>query len=290
MKRILILPGGGLLGLPQACAMNSIRQLAGKPLNQVADLIAGTSIGGINSLLIGSGDTDTTPFFTDDGPIIFKKSWFTFGLTGPLYNAAPIEQRLQMRFAGKTVADLKTNVMVTGMDAATDKPFFLRSWDTRNFFEAKATPLWKVARFTSAAEHFFPGYRYGNRILWDGGNVANNPAREANEAADALWGKDTPRKFLVLGCGSTSMPNVDYMNPGATTLLKIMVGKLFDAQAEEVTQDMTDDYGGAYVECQPTYAVKTAIDDASPKAMAYLAEAGAQFVKMNQDAFKQWMA
>lgn len=279
-----------MLGYPQAAALFALRQMCGRPLYQVADLIAGTSIGGINSLLVGSGDTDTTLFFTDDGPIIFNKRWYRLGVTGPLYDAAPIEERLQTRFAGKTVADLKTNVLVTGLDAVSKRPFFLRSWDTRNFFEAKATPLWKVARFTSAAQHYFPGYRYGNRIVWDGGNLANNPAREADEAADALWGKDTARKFLVLGCGEATMANVDYLNPSAITLLKIMVSMLFDAQAEDVSQDMLDEYGDAYMECQPTFAKPLAIDDASPKALAYLEESGTQFVKENRDTFRKFLA
>ena len=290
MKRILVLPGGGMLGLPQAAAIFALRQMTSRPIHQVADLIAGTSIGGINTLLIGSDDVDTQPFFTQDGPVIFRKPWYpNIGLWGSIYGAGPIEERLQARFAGKTVADLKTNVLVTGMDATSDQPFFLRSWNTSNFFENRGTPLWKVARFTSAAQHYFPGYQYGNRVIWDGGNVANNPAREADEAADALWGRAEPRKFLVLGCGVSKPGKVDYLNPSAITLLKMMVNMLFEVAAEDVTNDMTAAYGANYVECQPTFARQIAIDDASPEALAYLQEAGAEFVKASRDSLIRWL-
>lgn len=291
MKRILVLPGGGLLGLPQAAAMLALRQMAGRPLYQVADMIAGTSIGGINALLVGSSDTDTTPFFTEDGPVIFKKAWWPkIGLWGSVYGAEAIEGRLKARFASAAVTELKTNVLVTGLDATSKQPFFLRSWDTANLIEGRATPLWKIARFTSAAQHYFPGFRYGTRILWDGGNVSNNPAREADEAADLMWGKDVPRRFLVLGCGTNTMGRVNYENPSAFTLLRIMIGTLFDAAAEDVTADMTAEYEQDYIECQPRFPMPLAIDDASPKALRYLEIAGEEFVKQNRDNFRRWLA
>lgn len=279
-----------MLGLPQAAAILALRQMCGRPLHQVADLIAGTSIGGINALITGSMDEDATQFFTEDGPAIFRKPWYpNLGLWGSLYGARPIEERLQARLGDRTVADLKTNVLVTGIDATSDQPFFLRSWDTRNFFENRGTPLWKVARFTSAAQHYFPGFQYGNRVLWDGGNVANNPAREADTAADQLWGRAEPRKFLVLGCGVSKPGKVDYLNPSAITLLKMMVNMLFEVAAEDVSAEMAAEYGSDYMECQPTFARQIAMDDASPDALAYLQEAGAEFVKANRDTFRRWL-
>jgi len=279
-----------MLGLPQAAALLAIRQMAGRPIHQIADLIAGTSIGGINALIAGSMDEDATQFFTQDGPVIFHKPWYpNLGLWGSLYGAKPIEDRLKARLGDKTVADLKTNVLVTGIDATSDQPFFLRSWDTRNFFENRGTPLWKVGRFTSAAQHYFPGYQYGNRVLWDGGNVANNPAREADDAADALWGRAEPRKFLVLGCGVSKPGKVNYLNPTAITLLKMMVNLLFEVAAEDVSADMTDAHGADYMECQPSFARQIALDDASPGALAYLQEASAEFVKANRDTFRRWL-
>ena len=294
MKRVLICTGGGMCGLPAAAALSKLEQLAGVPLACVVDLWGGTSIGGILTLLTASGTpaSECINFFTEDGPKIFNKGFMDYGLTGPLYPADKIEQCLQARFMNRTVADLKTKVLIPGLDAVIRESFFAKSYDTSNLIYGAATPLWQIARWTSAAEHYFPGYQYGSRVIWDGGNVANNSAMCAHADVLKLWGEDEPVKFLVLGCGNqiTATAYADLISPTAFKLLKIVVDMLFNAQASTVDYQMEQIYGNDYVICQPVFSSPVALDDASDAGLAVLQSAAETFVNTNLANFNWFLS
>jgi patatin-like phospholipase/acyl hydrolase len=191
IKRILILPGGGMKGLSQAVILAELERRAGKPLAQCVDLVAGTSIGGINACLLAieCSMANAINFFIKSGPQIFAKHWWRmFPIFGPKYNAKILEHVLKIRLGGYRLSDCHTNLLVPAYDLVSSQPHFFKSYE-RDDTHGDCW-LWEVGRATSAAETYFGAYRLKDLILWDGGNVANNPAVCALADAVKLWGPD----------------------------------------------------------------------------------------------------
>jgi uncharacterized protein len=271
MKRILTIDGGGMRGYLPASVLIELERIAGKPYCEMFDMIAGTSIGGILAALLAVGTPagEAIKFFTEDGPKIFKKScWRAWGLFCPRYPAQPLESALEARFNGKSISDCKTKLLVASLDLASQNPFFFENFSglCPNY------PLWQVGRGTSAAQTYFPAFPLDHRILWDGGNVANNPSVCAMADAVNLWGgHELPKQVLSLGCGSQkatldarTLVNAGFIRNGLAT-----VQMLFEAGPEDADYQMTAVLGKNYYRIQPAIG-DLPLDDASPDGLAKL--------------------
>ena len=293
MKRVLVMPGGGMCGLPAAKALVALNKLAGGQLLDKVDAATGTSIGGIVTLLFASGEPiEKIPdFFTDDGPQIFDKTFWDIGISGSIYSRTAIDQCLIKRFGARTLKDCKIPVLITGMDACTQEPFLTKTYDPSNLNDGLATQLNMVAGWTSAAEHYFPAYEYFDKLLWDGGNIANNPADCLNTDLPLLWDKSEPVKWLVLGTGAAKALTPEQVrNPNAITLLKIIVNMLMNAASEDVDYKMDKIYGSNYRVIQPVFSSPVELDDASAKGLELLSAAGDSMVAAHQSDFEWFLA
>ena len=271
-------------GMPAAAALDELNKLAGKPLFNVVDMFAGTSIGGIEVALESIGKS-ATPFFSEDGPEIFKRRW---NQIFPLYRALEIEHCLKKRFCGAALKDCKTRLLVTALDRKSQSPFLFKNYDTSNLVSHGATPLWQVCRATSAAQFYFPKYKLGNKVLWDGGNVANNPAMCAYADAVKLWGDKERIKMLALGCGSdpVKVPSwwPEWLQDIVLTLLMP-----FQTGAEDVDYQMSQILGNDYRSLQPKFPMPVALDSASPQLLSWDVAAAKSFVNTNRDNFKWFL-
>jgi hypothetical protein len=273
VKNILVICGGGMKGLPAAAVLDELRLLVNGHVSRHVDLIAGTSIGGILAGLVAAEVPGRlTDFFTEDGATIFRKSIFRHW---PLYAAAPIEAVLKSRFAGATLKNCKTRLLVTALDRKAQQPFFFKSYDTGNQVLDGATPLWQVGRATSAAQRYFPAFKHGQHILWDGGNIANNPAVCAYAEACKLWPGERV-KMLVLGCGEDVVPAPRW--PQWLQDLVLTIGLQFDTSQEEVDYQMQQFIGDDYRVLQPTFDRPVALDGADTASLAWLKAASERMV------------
>lgn len=283
MKRIIIGCGGGMKGMPAAAVLDELRLLTGGGAAAV-DLVAGTSIGGILSgLYAAEVPGRLTDFFTQDGSVIFRKSIWRHW---PLYPAAPIERVLQKRFAGATLKDCKTKLLVTSLDRRAQEPFMFKSYDTANQVLDGATPLWKVGRATSAAQRYFPAFHFNNRILWDGGNIANNPAVCAYAEACKLW-PDEMVKVLVLGCGEDRVPAPAW--PQWLQDLVLTIGLQFDTSQDEVDYQMKQFIGDNYRVLHPKFDRSVALDGANPASLAWLKAAADRMVTASRPTLEWFL-
>lgn len=280
MKKLLALSGGGMRGLPEAALLADIERRTSKPIASLFDHISGTSIGGIVAALLAAGmsASEAVSFFTEDGPKIFSKHWWrTFGLFCPRYPAKAVEDVLRNRFGDLKLKDCKTNLLVTSLDLVSQEPYFFKSYEpTPNYF------LWQVGRATSAAQTYFPGFRLEGKILWDGGNVANNPAVCAVADATNLWPGER-LKVMSLGCGAAKA-NINpksLINAGILRAGLASVALLFETGAEDTDYQLEQALGDDYMSLQPKFARDVALDDASPQGLAWLNEAAMRFVTDN---------
>jgi predicted acylesterase/phospholipase RssA len=183
--QILCLSGGGYRGLYTAAILERLEAQAGKPLSEVFDLIAGTSIGGILALGLAAGVSarDLSAAFEENADNIFPKRRiifgkkllprFAYGLFKARYPQTGLKQTLETILGSQAqakVQSLATKVLVSSVELNSGAPRIFRSSDTNC-----DTPLVDIGLATSAAPTFFPEHLIGDAIMVDGGLIANAP-------------------------------------------------------------------------------------------------------------------
>jgi patatin-like phospholipase/acyl hydrolase len=210
--RILSIDGGGIRGLITTVMM---QRLAGEPglggFLDKADLIAGTSTGGLLALGIARGLPleEIRQLYIEDGPEIFDDSWIDdvldLGkLRGADYETGPM-RRVFRRVLGKdtTLGDLGKNVLITAFDLDNEDPDpTKRTWKPKLFHNFPGGDndsdvlAYKAGLYTAAAPTYFPsvdGYV-------DGGVYANNPSMcaLAQTQDERCFDPPTPISEIVL--------------------------------------------------------------------------------------------
>jgi len=187
--RILCLDGGGVRGVLNLGIMKRIVERNPNFMDQV-DLIAGTSAGGILSLLLATG---YSPAECDDiymfaAPHIFgNQPWRLINPWRSKYSDKNKEDIFKHYFGDRTMIDLKKTCIVVafrldGKKSHTHSFFNKEGWRPAVFSNmprgvGTVEPdwdlhAWDAAMRTSAAPTFFPVFRG----YTDGGIVANNPS------------------------------------------------------------------------------------------------------------------
>jgi patatin-like phospholipase/acyl hydrolase len=203
--RILSIDGGGIRGIIPAAVMieieRQVREAKKDPnikIGECFDLVAGTSTGGILTLMLLAPDpdapkkarfsaSDALELYTEHGDEIFDRSikqkiGSLWGLSDEKYSAGVLEQLLRRYFGDTKLSELIRPCLVTAYNAKKYQPFFFTQHDaiadkSREFYVREA------ARATSAAPTYFEAAEaeslddIPNAVpMLDGGVFANNPA------------------------------------------------------------------------------------------------------------------
>ncbi len=189
--RILTFDGGGIRGVYTAVLLRRLSQQVPGFLDR-AQLLAGTSTGGILALAIAKGLTadELVKLYQDNGKQIFARSL------------------LRDKLGGGTLNDLlPRHVLVSSFDL--DLPGKPRTWSPKFFHNFAgddsdgAEKIVDVALRTSAAPTYFPVYQG----YVDGGVVANNPSMPAlAQALDRGTGKQELTDIRLFSVGTGVSP------------------------------------------------------------------------------------
>lgn len=187
--RILSMDGGGIRGLITAILIQRLSQSPGLSgwLNQ-ADLLAGTSTGGLLALGIAKGLDIAVirDLYEKKGKKVFDDSWlddvFDLGkVIGADYGLTGLKSELKAILGETKLKDLKTKVLITAFDLDNEDPDpSQRRWKPKLFhnFKSPSDPgdgdqmAWKVGVYTAAAPTYFPSFEG----YIDGGVYATNPS------------------------------------------------------------------------------------------------------------------
>jgi patatin-like phospholipase/acyl hydrolase len=191
---ILSLDGGGIRGALQARLLERIEEAT--PFLHKVDLIAGSSIGGINALCLAAGrkPSDVVNLFKKRSSEIFKQRDWWDTIAGPAdemfradYDNDGLKKVVGDLLGSKKLGDLNKFVTITSFDldnldieskAKATRVYKRRVWKAKIFhnFDTtghdRAESALDVALRTSAAPTFFPSHQG----YVDGGLVANNPS------------------------------------------------------------------------------------------------------------------
>jgi uncharacterized protein len=185
--RIISIDGGGIRGLVTAILLQKIAKVPELvDFLDKADLIAGTSTGGLLALGIAKGlsPAEFRDLYVNKGKQIFDDSWLDdlvdLGkLRGADYDSKFLRRELKKIFQSTTLGDLPKKVLITSFDLDNeDTSPQKRTWKPKLFhnFDGpshdKGTFVADVGMFTTAAPTYFPSYDG----YVDGGVYANNPA------------------------------------------------------------------------------------------------------------------
>lgn len=291
--KVLSIDGGGIRGIIPAMILAKIEEMTSKPICELFDLIAGTSTGGILSLMLtvpskeNNGKpaytaNDLIKLYTENGKKIFSSNIFhkiisMDGISEEKYPAAGIESVLKEYFGEVKLSEALTNIIVPAYELTLREPFFFKSVHAKDTSKVnKDFCMWQVARATSAAPTYFEpckleiGQKDGADYyaLIDGGVFANNPGMCAYAESRVLY-KDTPDILMLsLGTGELNrcIPYNEAKDWGLMKWAKPILSTVFSGVSETVDfqlgQILTDN---RYYRMQASLAQlgSDAMDDAS---------------------------
>jgi len=208
---VLACDGGGVRGLVTAQFLYRLEEAAGKPLHELFDMFAGTSVGAIvvSSIACKKAPmSEAMNFYTKDTlESIFHKSIKDRILHkaqgSPTYDGKGKTQYLRKYFGDIVLQDTEKPVLLTAYDIEGRVAVTLRSNEPDP--DGKTYTVADACDASSAAPAYFPAKQVNSRWLIDGGVVANNPTLNAYADAVATWPEE--EVYIVsLGTGYQIRP------------------------------------------------------------------------------------
>lgn len=217
MRTVLSISGGGVRGLIPAHLLHHLEIQAARPVGELFDLVAGTSVGGVLALALTRPDpvpaANLPGMFLRDGEAIFRRSlWRTVASVGGLaderYGRDGLMAVAQYLLGGAELGDAQPLVMVTSYDIYRRQVLVMKSWRP----EWQRLGMREAALASTAAPTYFephlavlPGNNDDGTPCIDGGVVANHPGLCAYAEAQRLWPGE--QIYLVsLGTGHLIRP------------------------------------------------------------------------------------
>ena len=293
--KVLAIDGGGIRGIVPAIILSEIQKRLGTDLNNVFDLISGTSTGGIIALGIGTRCNSGQPYSPDEllqlyvqsGPAIFEKNLLTpeKELIRPKYSPDGLEAALDKFFGDAEFKTALTPLLISSYDLQGQLPFFFKS----HKIAAQPNYNWpvvSVARATSAAPTFFPPLHLvrdaEDYALVDGGVYVNNPSMAAYAEARSLYADAA--QFIVVSTGTGNrqdqIPYSAAKDWGLLGWAKEIVPVFMDSVSEGVDYEMRAMPGCTYyrLQVENLSPASNDMDDVTPQNLANLQTVSRNYV------------
>lgn len=279
--RILSLDGGGIRGILPGTILTYIEKQLKKEskndnatIGQYFDFVAGTSTGGILSLVYVCPDENGNYKFSaeqalnlylDQGDEIFdvslkQKLKSMGGVRDEKYDAAELEEALDTYFGKTKLSQALKPCLITSYDIRNRKAHFFTSADANT--DIYDFNFRDVARATSAAPTYFEPARvhsvFGTpHALIDGGVFANNPTlcayaeARTTDFSKILKNKDKPNKptasqmmIVSIGTGGIKKPYhyKEYKDAGMIKWIQPLIDIMMSGNSETVDYQLRQIY------------------------------------------------
>jgi len=320
--RVLSLDGGGVRGVITSTLLNLFCNLAGIPGNQIYkyfDIIAGTSIGGIQALAYAKGltpsyvqnmlITNAASIFNCTYPIpgggqASYGTWtgYLSGIYSSLYSQPPLANLINSTFGEDTINDYQTNVLVPAFQRSniiktTNVPVYFSNVSSTivPYLSGQTELSANVALATSAAPVYFPPAVFNGCTYVDGGVFLNNPSALALSIQRAI--RPTINRFCILSVG-TGLGSIGYI-PGETRLKGITdnlntikmvmdVSMAIPPEGVSVEQQIIANYTvGNFYYCRMQYPIDlsqepdSSLDNSDPAFIQYMQDSATSYFNNN---------
>jgi uncharacterized protein len=188
MYQVLSITGGGYFGLYSAYLLQQLEQNMKRPINQVFDCIAGTSIGSSlgMALSLGLPAESCVDSFTQHGQKIFPRNsafpntTFIRDYIRPYfsskYNNQPLRNVLKDLLGEDTLFDqARTTVMIPVYNVTECKPYLFQTLGKGKSAINNNLKMVDVAMAATAAPSLFPLYKIDKAMYIDAGIYACSP-------------------------------------------------------------------------------------------------------------------
>lgn len=230
--QILALSGGGFRGLYTAKVLAKLEQRAKKPLADIFDLIAGTSVGSIiaSGLALKIPADEIAHSFETHGKCIFKPPFLGFvrQWISAKYAQDPLRNSIIKILGAENVSvslnEIDAPLLITAVSQTLAETVPMAS---RGFASIKASNqlLLDAILSSSAAPGYFPPHTVGNEVFVDGGLVANAPELVAVTQALSMTAADI-KNLHVLSIGTVgNRKNDQHRHPGSPGIVKWMMSR-----------------------------------------------------------------
>lgn len=210
--------GGGIRGIASTAAIQYFEKQLGCHLSEVADLMGGTSTGGILSCALTIPNDEGKPKFWGrdiallyhrECKVIFKKTFWQKvktlnGWSSPSYPLTNMIKVFTNYFGSKRISSSLTNMFTTGRDLYNSENFFFKSSKAKENSYFDFTFVDAMCS-TAAAPTYFPPHNFVNKdkeyLIADGGvNSLNNPTMAViSEAIELGYPLD---KIIIINIGT----------------------------------------------------------------------------------------
>lgn len=210
MKRALILPGGGVLGIMQLRVLDEIERQSNRPIHEIFDIIVGTSVGAVNGAVMAYGIPASyfSKLFYEKVDEIFEKS-IRIPLVSPLYKRENFIKLYDLVFQNRELklSELKTKFMATSVNRINKKTEYFKSWKENHKL------LDVLIRTFSAPYYFGQSLDYESMSIWfDGGmGTANIPLDVGfTECVKHGWFGNEHLEITCITCGEVNLEPSTY--------------------------------------------------------------------------------
>ncbi len=283
--RILALDGGGIRGLYTAVLLDRLSE-QGPGFTDRADMLAGTSTGGILALGLAKGIAvkDLIALDQNNGSAIFSRTlWHEIrdlgDLAGSKYDNDDLIRIIQDTFGEGTLDDLlPRHVLVPSFDLDNQAvPPAPRMWKPKFFHNFKGADsdgrerIADVALRTSAAPTYFPAYQG----YVDGGVVANNPSMAAlAQAIDPDTGGQQLADLRIFSVGTGLTPQFvsgDRLDWGLAQWAPVLANMMIEGMMGVADYECARLLGDKYFRLGPVLPAPVPLDcaDKIPSLTAY---------------------
>lgn len=289
---VLALDGGGVRGIASLTMLAVLEEKTGKKVQDIFDVIYGTSTGGLAGLLLAKGypATKVLDIYCEHLDDVFESTLIhnlksLFGILKARYSINGFEKLIKSYGGDSILGALDMPVAVTAVNAANGELIILSNMDESTC----SLSLLDAARATSAAPTYFPSKIVNiggvSMQLVDGGVAANNPSIVAYQYTRAILDKEhnanAKIRIFSIGTGSTKFLYIKqntgllgFSNP--STISSYLFGTA--AKMVEKEMDFLVQSGEVDMYCRFQFALPRAIDlaDTSAKARKELMNAAHQ--------------
>lgn len=303
---VLCLHGGGYRGFFQLEVLKTLEeQLQNRlkkhvAINDIFDVISGTSTGGLTSLGLRTGRPvqKIIELYEQKGTQIFSSTWSHWlwngnGWWGPKYDSSGLKTVLQEIAGNIFFRDIEKPVLIPAYEVPQQKVLLFNNLHAKVLenvnYSIKAED---VALATAAAPTYFPPLilegrekeisvelKSGNfedpfvelipnRTLIDGGVAANDPSELALVEARKLF-PNRPVILVAIGTGNTPLPK-SWPGEGVFQFLKYMPDTFMGGAQAATKKAVKEELGHNFYEFQFENIDDIALDDTSAKAVQKL--------------------
>lgn len=216
--RILSIDAGGVRAIVPSVILSHMERQAGKPINELFDLIVGSSTGGLLALCLTKPNgpnslnpqytaSDMVRFFEEHARSIYPQNSFMDGWLRPKYDRKSMDKSFEDLFGDYRLKQALTNVAVTAYDTDHKAPILFKSWLAKNLDTFDLTAK-DVARAACSIPTFFEPVNLNKnehfKSMVDGSVFASNPSLAAYCEAVSIFANEPCDYLLVsLGTGRT---------------------------------------------------------------------------------------